>query len=206
LSNLAALIINGLVQKLEQIDRDIFLYLNGKHIDSLDGLMVLASGRFTWIPLYIVLFIMVVIAYRKRWWLIAISAGILVLLSDQLSGVVKHTVQRYRPCYNLEIQDIVYVTNGCGGQYGFVSSHAANTFGLALLLTLVLRKKWRFFPYFIFTWAMFVSYSRIYNGVHYPADLAGGGLLGMALALIVYRLFIFTNKRLDERLIQKELR
>lgn len=187
-----------MIEKLEQLDREIFLFINGHHNTFWDGVMDVVSGRFVWIPLYILLLWMVLMSYRKRSWLIIIFVGVLILLSDQLSVAMKSSVMRYRPCHNTELQDVVHVVGGCGGQYGFVSSHAANTFALALLLSLLLHRRWRFLPYFIFPWALFVSYSRIYNGAHYPADIVCGGLLGMLLAIAVYKLW----KKLDEKLIR----
>ncbi len=72
--------------------------------------------------------------------------------------------------------------------FGFVSSHATNSFGLAMFLSLVFRNKW--FNTIIFIWAIIFSYSRIYLGLHYPGDIIGGAILGLSLAGIVYAMFI----------------
>jgi undecaprenyl-diphosphatase len=55
----------------------------------------------------------------------------------------------------------------CGGQYGFYSAHASNTFFLATYLSILLKKNLKWFPYVIFVWAIVVAYSRIYLGVHF---------------------------------------
>lgn len=188
-----------MIEKLEQIDRDIFLSINGSHNEFWDGVMKVMSAKVPWIPLYAVLLVMVYLAYRKRWWLVLVSVALLVVLSDQLSVLVKNSVERYRPCHNLELKELVHLVDGCGGMFGFVSSHAANTFGLAMLLSLLLRKRWKYFPLLIFAWALLVSYSRIYNGVHYPADIIGGALLGCLLAVIVYWVWMSVNVALDRR-------
>jgi undecaprenyl-diphosphatase len=185
--------------KIEQADKDLFLYLNGHHSTFWDGVMDIVSGRFVWIPFYMLLLLLVFLIYRKRSWTVLIAVALLIVLSDQLSVFVKNSVARYRPCHNLELQDVVHVVKGCGGQFGFVSSHAANTFALALFLSLILRRRWRYLPYLLFPWAMFVSYSRIYNGAHYPADIVCGGLLGMLLAALVY----FAWKKAHAQLAQR---
>lgn len=184
------------IDKIEQLDKDLFLYLNSHHNEFWDEVMRLASGKWPWLPLYALLLVMVIVTYRKRWWLVLLCVAALIASSDQLSGVFKKTIGRYRPCHNLELQDMVHIVDGCGGKFGFVSSHAANTFALATFLALLLRKRWKYFPYLIFAWAMLVSYSRIYNGVHYPADIIGGGLLGILLAMVMYSLWKYINTRI----------
>lgn len=193
-----------LINKIEQLDKDLFLYLNSKHTEFWDGIMMLASGKWVWLPLYALLLVMVIITYRKRWWLILLCVAALIASSDQVSGLFKRSVGRYRPCHNLELQDVVHVVDGCGGKFGFVSSHAANTFALATFLALILYKRWKYFPYLIFPWAILVSYSRIYNGVHYPADIIGGGLLGILLALIIYYLWKYIERRLETRSVTND--
>ena len=84
---------------------------------------------------------------------------------------------RPRPCHAPDLLGLVHLPTGrCGGAYGFVSSHAANFFGLAVYLGLLLREGWLFGLLLIA--AVLVGYSRIYMGVHYPGDILAGGLLG----------------------------
>jgi undecaprenyl-diphosphatase len=84
--------------------------------------------------------------------------------------------------------------------YGFISSHATNTFALAIFLGLLLGKRIKYFTLFIFCWAAFVSYSRIYNGVHYPADIFVGALVGMMIGVIVFKLYQKTENRLNQNI------
>lgn len=119
---------------------------------------------------------------------------LVILCADQFSvHFFKNVFLRYRPCHNLAIADLVHVVDGCGGKYGFVSSHATNTFGLAVYLGLILKPhiKWMFIA--LLAWATLVSYSRVYVGVHYPADILGGAILGSLIALFyvfLYRLIV----------------
>ncbi len=79
--------------------------------------------------------------------------------------------------------------------YGFVSSHAANTFALAAFLSLLFQNRYKYFTPLVFLWAFFVSYSRIYNGVHYPGDIIAGGLLGTGIGITVYKLYQFAHTK-----------
>lgn len=171
-----------MLEYIQQLDVELFLYLNGLHSNFWDVVMYWFSEEITWIPLYAVLLFGL---YKKYGWkaLLPVIVGVTltITLTDQLSvKAFKEVFVRYRPCHNLEIQHLVHlVKNHCGGQYGFVSSHAANTFGLASFLCLLFSNNKLGLGLFI--WAMAVAYSRIYLGVHYPADILGGALLGISL-------------------------
>ena len=131
---------------------------------------------------------------RKEFIFITLSFIAVVVLSDQLSsGLIKPLVERLRPSHEPTLSGLVHLVNGyTGGRFGFVSSHAANSFGFAMLSALVFRYK----PYtfFIFLWALVNSYSRIYLGVHYPLDVICGAALGIFLAAFVHILLYYIKK------------
>ena len=154
------------------------------------------SNKVFWIPFYILLLLLVVRQFKKKALLIVLSIVVLITLSDQGSGLIKRSIARYRPCHNLNIQEHVHLINGCGGKFGFVSSHAANAFALASFLSVLLKGRAKNFTAFIFTWASVVSFSRIYSGVHYPADIVGGALLGCALGYLISSLYFYAAKTL----------
>jgi len=109
-----------------------------------------------------------------------LAVGVLIALSD-LSSVhfFKNVFERLRPCHDPELIDRVHLVNGeCGGAFGFVSSHAANCFALAVFLVKILGKAYRHFTPLILLWAAVVAYSRIYLAVHFPGDVLCGALLG----------------------------
>lgn len=128
--------------------------------------------------------------------LILLAVIILIVLSDQASVILfKETFKRLRPCHNPQIADLVHLVNGCGGKYGFVSSHAANTFALASFMGLVLKKHIPFILIGLLCWAIVVSYSRVYVGVHYVSDVFVGALLGMLIGLLVF----FGLKKINQK-------
>lgn len=163
-----------------------------------DTLMYWVSYKFFWIPLYLVFFYLIYKRVGKRIWLVLIFTALLITLSDQLSvHAFKNVFLRYRPCHNISIASQVHLLNGyCGGKYGFISSHAANTFALAMFLFLFFKNTPKWFGLFLFSWALLVAYSRVYSGVHYPADVVIGGVVGMGIGATVYKLYAIADKKL----------
>ena len=179
------------METITNIDSDLFLFLNGLHVDWLDKVMIAITQMWVWAPLYLLLIYWTVKQYGKRCWWIFLTIGIVVLCSDQLSAhVCKPLFQRLRPCYNPDFQDLIYLPKGmAGGRYGFVSSHAANTFAVAAFLTAALRKNRNWIGFVLYFWAFISSYSRIYLGFHYPGDILCGALLGILIGLILWKVF-----------------
>lgn len=175
---------------VESIDSRLFLWLNGQHAGWLDTVIVSITEMWPWIPIYILLAYLVIKQYgRKSLW-IFLAVGLVILCSDQLSAhVCKPLFHRLRPCFNPELEGLVHLPKGLpGGRYGFVSSHAANTFAVATFLTAALRKSYRSIGWWLFAWALISSYSRIYIGVHYPGDVLAGAVLGILVGLIIWKL------------------
>ena len=179
------------MEALSTIDTDLFLFLNGLHTDWLDKVMIAVTQMWVWMPLYLLLIYWTVKQYGKRCWWIFLVVGIVVLCSDQLSAhVCKPLFQRLRPCYNPDLQDLIYLPKGmAGGRYGFVSSHAANTFAVAAFLTPALRENRKWMGILLYFWAFISSYSRIYLGFHYPGDILCGAILGILIGLILWKVF-----------------
>ncbi len=193
---------------LLDLDKDIFLYLNGLHAPVWDSIMWWISGTKSWIPFYVVL--LVIIIYRERPWRFIFTLlflSVAVVLSDQISVLIKNLAERPRPTHNPEIADLVHIVNDYrGGQFGFVSSHAANVFAVAVFVANQFKSaKWSFL---LLVWAFIVSYSRIYLGVHYPLDIICGGVLGALIGIQCYvfkvRTTVAVQRRIDIRQEKKE--
>lgn len=180
---------------LESADKSLFLFLNSLHSSFWDEIMWLVSGKFTWIPLYLAIIVIIIYKLKKRAVIIIPLLIISVIITDQVSvHCFKEVFERLRPCHDPSLEGLVHIVKGkCGGKFGFVSSHAANTFGIAILSLLILKRRW--YTILILAWAGIVSYSRIYLGVHYPGDILGGALLGILTGYAIYYLYLLIEKK-----------
>ena len=173
-----------MITLIEEIDIALFLLINGAHNAVLDVIMDWISNKFFWIPLYLFLLYRLYQKFGIRLFLFSVLfIIILVAMTDQISVVLfKNVFQRLRPCHNLELVSMVMlVDNHCGGQYGFVSSHATNHFGIASFLGFLFKNKLTIF--LLFLWASVIAYSRVYLGVHYPTDVVAGAVLGIIIGM-----------------------
>lgn len=188
------------------IDHQLFTFLNGLHAPWLDPIMYWFSHKLFWIPFYALLLAGVIYKYRKKAILIVVLTIAMVAATDQISRGFKYGVGRYRPCRteSAHLPKPHLLDNHCGGKYGFFSSHAANTFGIAiffgtLLIPVVRKAKW-----ILLFWAAVVTYSRIYLGVHYPLDVTCGAICGWligSLFLKIYELLtpkVFTSSNITD--------
>jgi undecaprenyl-diphosphatase len=186
-----------MLEFLDHIDRNLFLFLNGLNSPFWDQVMWWISDRLIWLPLYLLITGWLIYRFKWKVVIILVMVALLITLSDQGSvHLFKEVFKRLRPCHEPEISGLVHLVKGhCGGKYGFISSHAANTFAIATFTLLIIRSK--YYSIFIIFWATIVSYSRIYLGIHYPGDVLGGALYGFLIGVLIYRLFLFAEKKIN---------
>ena len=179
-----------------EFDQQLLLLLNGSDSLFWDGLMWIATSTYIWIPLAIILlYIIFKNNTTKESFIILGLLILLVILSDQISsGFCKPFFARYRPTQDPELMYMIDIVNGYrGGKYGFISSHASNTFAIATFMALVLRNSSSIAS--LFVWAILCTYSRIYLGVHYPGDILFGIILGISIASALYILYQFLQRK-----------
>ena len=179
----------GFLQSILELDKELFLYLNGFYSDYWDTVMMLITRKETWVPLYLTLLYFIIKNYRIKAVLIIVAIALVVLGADQLAGLLKVTVQRLRPVHDPAIEHIVHNVLHKGGLYGFVSAHAANSVAILVFTSRVFKRRSYYFVMLI--WTLMFCYTRIYSGVHYPLDLLGGALLGWGVGYGVFKLMIF---------------
>ena len=195
------------MEKIKALDEGLFWWVNSHHNTFFDWVLWVFSQPWSWLIVLLAIYGIVTLRQdRKSWMWILLGIAICFLLSDQISNnTIKDGVQRLRPCYAFE--DVRMFHTGRGGQYGFVSSHAANAFAVAAFLSFCYGGRRRggdvvstgnwwnsrpsgyrspLLPYLLLLWASVVSYSRIYLGKHFPGDVVCGALLGLGIGAVVY--------------------
>lgn len=180
-----------MLERLIDLDTQVFWWINSHHNPIADWTLWTLSQGWSW---SIVLVVLLTYALRKNptenWWLLIMGIGLCFLLGDRISVMCfKDVVCRLRPCHALE--GVRMFHTHCGGQYGFVSSHAANVAALAMFFYLRCRHiprttKRYWLGIGLWVWALAVMYSRPYLGKHYPGDVICGGLLGLGLGVVAW--------------------
>jgi undecaprenyl-diphosphatase len=188
------------METLEAWDRAIVLAINSLHTPWLDELMWLVSGKLTWFPLWLwFVYLVFKKLQRKHFYLFLVCALASIGIADfTASQIIKEGIQRYRPSHNLLLNDKLHFYQMSakdfyyGGQYGFISNHAANFFAILSWATVVLWNSKRWFVYLMLSSAILVVFSRIYLGVHYLSDIIGGAIWGVLISYVVYRFVYLT--------------
>jgi len=171
-----------MLEFLKNIDLALFFVLNNLHTAFFDNVIYWGTQSLVWLPLYLFLLILVIRRFRWNTLWILLFIAVMILVSDQLANFAKDLFARPRPTHEPGLTGIHTVYGYTGGQFGFYSSHASNTMAIAVFLIILLRGMNRYLSWLILLWAFFMSYTRIYLGVHYPGDIligmVAGGVIG----------------------------
>ena len=190
------------METLVEIDKALFLWLNGLGSPSYDGFWMVMTHRASNVVLY--LFLWLYFICKTNWKsgvILLVFTGVLILCTDQLTNLVKATAGRLRPCYDEEIKAWVrLVKSTCGNRFGFFSGHASNSFALAVfyshLLKTFLKKK----VLILYLIAALIAYSRVYIGVHFPLDILIGALVGATIGNVFHSLWYWLITRKEPKI------
>jgi len=132
----------------------------------------------------------------KGRWAAGLAIIAALIIDPSIYRALKPLFGRLRPCHNQAL-DWVRAVAGCGGRYGFPSSHAANVFGLAVILGAFYKTT----RYYLLPIAALVAIGRVYLGVHYPSDVLAGAAYGAFIAWgVIYLAGKFAGFRLKKYL------
>ncbi len=185
---------------LVEWDKNLLLLINQHHNSWLDGFFWSLSGQLLPIVFGVVLLLLLAKDNGlKTLWYIFFLALTVVLADNIASSIIKPVVCRLRPTHDPSVMNLLHIVNNYkGALYGFVSSHAANTFGAAIFISLLLRNSKMTVA--MFFWAILTSYSRVYLGVHFPLDILGGMVVGLLSGACCFLLMEMLAPRVLKRL------
>lgn len=164
-------------------DKQAMIFLNNLGSSTFDPFWILVSEKWFWIPLYIIfLYFLYKNFNKKSLFYILLFVALGITASDQIANIFKFGFERLRPCHDPSLEGLLREVK-CGGKFGFYSAHSSNSFFVATYLTILLGKKIKQLPYFLFVWAAIVAYSRVYLGMHFPGDIIVGAIMGILLAI-----------------------
>ena len=187
-----------MIEEILKLDSQLFLFLNNLGSSTFDTFWIFLSFKESNIFFYLSLLIFYFYKESKTIKLSEVFysllfIAIMITITDQTANLFKDSFQRLRPCYNETLIDSVrLVKESCGGKYGFFSAHASNSFSLAVFFGLLYKNKFRYVICISLLYASLISYSRIYLGVHFPLDILFGGIFGITIGLVIFR--IYENK------------
>jgi PAP2 superfamily. len=177
------------IDSVYTLDDRVFLALNGDLGNTADSIFWFASGIYQWIPLYLLILFFI---YRKFGWKTMLWSLVFIVVAtvvaDQICNIAKYGLKKLRPSHDPDLAGMVHIVKGYkGGLYGTFSAHAATCFTIAAFTSRLFQNT--YYTIFIYLWCVFVAYSRIYLGVHFPLDLFLGGITGYLSGWMAYRIF-----------------
>ena len=186
-----------MLEQLIALDKEIFVMINqGMTNPFFDWLLSILRNMYTWIPLYLFIIIFTIKKYKKEGVAMIIALLLNFGISDWVSSSwIKNSVERIRPCNDIELREDINVRVRCGSGYSFTSSHATNHFVLAVILSVLFYRRWKHVVWISLIWAALISLSQVYVGVHFPGDILAGALVGSTIGLTNGFLFLYLRNK-----------
>ncbi|MDC0579965.1 phosphatase PAP2 family protein [Bacteroidia bacterium] len=178
-----------MIEFLQDIDQSIFILIHEKWAHPiLDAILLPIRNALTWIPLYVLFIFLIFKEYQLKGFYFLLAAILSIILTDQFSaGFMKPFFERLRPCHEPSLSQHIRHIIDCGGQYGFISSHATNHFGLAVIFTWFFTKKHpsNHLHWIFYVWAGLISFAQVYVGKHYLGDIMVGAIAGFIIGKFI---------------------
>lgn len=177
-----------MLEKIIDLDKKIFIYLNALGSESYDGLWLLITKQVYWTPLFLLIFYLLQqkLGWKNFLYSILFTA-VLILICDQTANLFKETFQRLRPCNDLEIKDLIRIVKSSNTK-SFFSGHATNSMATTVFACMILKKYYKY-SFLLFLFPLIFAYSRIYLGLHFPTDILTGYAFGAAFGFVFYKMY-----------------
>lgn len=186
----------GLFETIQQIDKRIILWINERNSEVFDFVMYMATETLIWLPFFVILLYMVIRNKGRESILVILFLVVLIFFVDGFTSFVKDWVERPRPTFNPSIMHDLHLVNEYrGGLHSFFSSHASNSFGVALFFSLLVKD--RSFSFLVIIWALVHSYTRLYLGVHYLSDVLVGAIVGLGAGYLFYQTYYWSRRKIS---------
>ncbi len=180
-----------MLKPILNFDRSLFRFINQDCSNSLfDVLMPFLRNQYTWVPVYLFLLVFMLVNFKTRtlWWVLFFLAAF--ALSDLATNqLIKVWFQRPRPCVDAGTYQWVRMLIPCSYSYSFVSSHASNHFAISAFTFYTMRQFARPWIWLVYIWAGLVCLAQVYVGAHFPFDVTGGAIFGIAIGWQLARIF-----------------
>ncbi len=178
---------------VSEVDAFLFSFINQSLQNSVFDVFMPFVTKRAW-----VLFLPVYLWSLRRDKNLALRALLLgiasVLLTDWAANSLKEAIARIRPCAAYADARVLV---GCGKSFSLPSNHAANAFALVVPFVVLYRKSVIMGAFLAI--AIVVGFSRVYVGVHYPADVIVGALVGVSVSFCCLVLARFAEKKFSGR-------
>lgn len=183
-----------MLESIINLDRELLVYLNSLGSENWDGFQLYITKQLNWWPLFLVfIYLLLQKITPKQFLILILVLSAFFLFTDQMTNLVKNTVQRYRPVNDPELQTIIRIVKD-SHSWSFFSGHASNSSGATLFLFLILRKYYKY-TFLMFLFPLIFAYTRIYLGLHFPGDILVGYTFGLTSGFVFYKIFCAINKR-----------
>lgn len=183
-----------MLETLVSLDKELLVYLNNLGTETFDPFWLFITKQLNWLPFYLVLFYFLI---KQVGWktvgVIVLLLAFLILCTDQLTNLVKYSVQRLRPCNTEDIKSVLRIVKS-SSSFSFFSGHASNSSATMFFLFLILRRHYKY-AYLVFLFPLIFAYSRIYLSLHFPGDILVGFMVGVVNGTLCYQLFKWVERK-----------